>query len=215
MKAFVITLLDNPQSVEVAERCIASGKRNGIEIEKFKAITPDDDPIKLLKQEGIDPNRFEERFSRNLNCISAFLSHYSLWKQCGESNDTYAIFEHDSVIVAPLPNVPFLYAMNIGAPSYGKWNTPPNIGVNQLTTKKYFPGAHAYMITPSGGKRLVGAASTHARPTDIYLNLDTFPYLQEYYPFVAEARDSFTTIQTEVGCQAKHNYKEGYKIINA
>jgi hypothetical protein len=49
----------------------------------------------------------------------------------------------------------------------------------------------------------------------VYLNLDTFPWLQEWYPFVAEARDTFTTIQVEEGCLAKHNWKEGYEIIDA
>jgi len=46
------------------------------------------------------------------------------------------------------------------------------------------------------------------------MHLDTFPWLQEYYPFVARADDSFTTIQVERGCLAKHNYKDGYEIIN-
>jgi hypothetical protein len=71
------------------------------------------------------------------------------------------------------------------------------------------------MVTPAGAQLLVENAPMYAKPTDVYLNLDTFPWLQEWYPFVAEARDSFTTIQTETGCLAKHNWKEGYEIINA
>jgi len=50
------------------------------------------------------------------------------------------------------------------------------------------------------------------RSTDIFLNLDWFPWLQEYYPWPVEARDNFTTIQNQTGCLAKHNYGEGYDI---
>ena len=78
MKAYVITIKDNPSSVKVANRCIESGKRHGLEIEKFDAITPADNPVELLKTRGIDPIQFDEKYSRNLNCISAFLSQYAL-----------------------------------------------------------------------------------------------------------------------------------------
>jgi len=36
--------------------------------------------------------------------------------------------------------------------------------------------------------------------------------LQEYWPWPVEAHDSFTTIQNENGCLAKHNYGETYGI---
>ena len=50
-------------------------------------------------------------------------------------------------------------------------------------------------------------------PTDVYLNTQFFPWLQEYYPWIAEAKDHFTTIQKEKGCLAKHNYNENYEIL--
>ena len=191
-----------------------SGNRVGEKIRLFDAITPKDDPISMLEKEGIDPERFDEVYSRNLNCMAAFLSHYTLWKQCAAGTDTFTIFEHDAVLDTPIPTTPFNYVMNIGTPSYGKWNTPQQLGVNRLTTKSYFPGAHAYMVTPAGAKLLVNNAPTYAKPTDVYLHLGLFPWLQEYYPFVARADESFTTIQVERGCLAKHNYKDGYAIID-
>ena len=215
MKAFVITILKNEHSVKSANKCIESGKRHGLEIEKFDAITPADNPVELLQTRGIDPIQFDEKYSRNENCIAAFLSHYALWEKCVKDNQTYVIFEHDAVMIDRIPSTTFRYAMNIGAPSYGKFVQPRHLGVGPLTTKKYFPGAHAYMVTPAGAKLLVENAPMYARPTDVYLNLQTFPWLQEWYPFVAEARDTFTTIQVEEGCLAKHNWKEGYEIINA
>ena len=215
-KAYVITILENEKSVKVADRCIGSAKVQGTKVEKFPAITPKDDPVKLLKEKGIDPNVFDEVYSRNLNCIAAFLSHYSLWEKCAKGNENFVIFEHDAFVHSPIPvNANFAYVMNIGQPSYGSYATPSILGINPLTTKKYFGGAHAYMITPAGAQLLVDNAPLHARPTDIYMNLTTFPWLQEYYPFVADARDRFTTIQVERGCIAKHNFRDDYEIIDA
>ena len=215
-KAYVLTIMDNDKSVEVAKRCVGSAQLRGTEVEMFPAITPKDDPVKLLESKGIDPKAFDEVYSRNLNCIAAFLSHHSLWEKCAKGNENFVIFEHDAFVHSPIPvDVKFSYVMNIGQPSYGSYNTPSVLGVNPLTTKKYFGGAHAYMVTPAGAKLLVENAPLYARPTDIYMNLTTFPWLQEYYPFVADARDSFTTIQVERGCTAKHNFRDEYEIIDA
>ena len=43
-------------------------------------------------------------------------------------------------------------------------------------------------------------------------NKNNFPWLQEYYPWVAEANDNFSTIQKTEGCLAKHLYNETYRI---
>lgn len=211
---FVITIMDNPKSIAAAERCIESGKKTGgMNIEMFPAITPKDDLTGILTKEGIDKRGFIERYSRTPNCIAAFLSHYTLWKQCAESYKTFFIFEHDAVIVNNInsqlqPTV----AMNLGSPSYGKYNMP-RIGEGPLTSKAYFPGAHAYCVSPKGAEQLVYEAKRNARPTDVFLNIHTFPGLQEKYPWPVECQDSFTTIQNETGCLAKHNYNEQYEII--
>ena len=215
MKAYVITIRGNINSVQSANKCIDSGKLHGLKIEKFSAITPADNPVELLKTRGISPIQFDEKYSRNLNCMSAFLSHYALWEACSKGKENFVIFEHDAIMVDRIPPAFPNYVMNLGHPSYGKWNTPAQLGINPLTTKRYFPGAHAYMVTPEGGRLLVENAPMYAKPTDVYLNIDTFPWLQEWYPFIAEARDTFTTIQVEAGCRAKHNWNEGYEIIDA
>lgn len=213
MKNFVIGIIDNPKSVAAAERCMWSGERYGSKINMFKAITPKDDPVKIAEKEGINVKGFEEVYSRFENCLSAFLSHFTLWKQCLESKEVYTIFEHDAILEDAIPNKPFTGVMNIGKPSYGKWNTPSHLGVGPLITKRYFPGAHAYQVEPRGASALINIArDNRAKPTDVFLHLDTFPWLQEHYPFIAKADDSFTTIQVERGCLAKHNYNEDYKI---
>lgn len=215
MKSFVITIFDNPRSVESAKRCIESGARHGFDIEMFRAITPQNtDVFQLANDMGINPNDFKEKWSRQENCLAAFLSHFTLWGQAMITGEEVQIFEHDAVIIGHLPQfIAHTGCINLGKPSYGNWSPPKMIGVNPLTSKKYFPGAHAYRVNALGAKQLIAEAKKKAAPTDVFLHLDRFPWLQEYYPFPVEAKDSFTTIQRVEGCQAKHNYGPNYEII--
>lgn len=212
MKAFVITIKGHEKSEKSAQRCIDTGKRWGWDIEKFDAITPKEDLYGLCESFNICPTKFVEKYSRTPNCIAAFLSHYTLWKLCSEGNEHFAIFEHDAVIQgAPPLQMPTMIG-NIGRPSYGKYNAPASFGWQSLTSKPYFPGAHAYIVSPVGGLVISTKAEKEAMPTDVYLDVRRFHFLQEYYPWIAIADDSFSTIQNEVGCIAKHNYKKGIEI---
>lgn len=215
MKNYVITIDTNAKSVKSAERCIQSALYCGLEVEKYIAITPQNTKIyDVLDQQGISPNGFKEVYSRLDNCIAAFLSHYSLWKKAVELNEEVTIFEHDAVITNQIPEfINYRYCISFGKPSYGKYNIPSNIGVNRLTSKKYFPGAHGYRVKPTGAKLLMEQAKKAAKPTDVFLHIDSFPWLEEYYPWPVEARDTFTTIQNTEGCLAKHNYNDEYEII--
>lgn len=214
MKAYVITIMENPESVKSADRCIKSAANVGIQVEKFAAITPAKDPMWYARKKGIPTKGFEEKYSRFENCVSAFLSHFSLWEKCLKDNDTYMILEHDAYFVDSFnPFLNFDKAINIGKPSYGKYNVPPVLGLNKLVSKQYFPGAHAYMIKPKGAAEFIKKAYTEAGPTDVFLHLGRFPWLQELYPWPVEARDTFTTIQKTEGCLAKHRYNDQYKII--
>lgn len=214
MKNFVITMLDKKKSIEAADRCIDSGVKQGLSIQYFRALTPKDQIDNLLKAQGISKDGFREKFSRLDNCIAAFLSHYALWSQCAAGTEDYQIFEHDAVIVGQIPEyIDYQGCISLGKPSYGKYNDPILIGVNPLTSKRYFPGAHAYRLKPSAAKQLIAQAKVAAKPTDVFLNVDTFPWLEEYYPWPVEARDTFTTIQRTEGCLAKHNYSDKYEII--
>lgn len=212
MKSYVITIMDEPKSVKAAERCIKSCPGTL----KFPAVTPKDNPDKIFEKEGLIKQYFVDKFSFRENCMSAFLSHYSLWKKCIEENEEYQIFEHDAVVVNNLPRViNYDKCISLGHPSYGQWRYPPYLGVNPLTSKNYFPGAHAYRVKPEGAKMFVEKAKTLAGPTDVFLRTLYFPWLQEYYPWPAEARDSFTTIQKEKGCEAKHSVlnKKPFEIV--
>tara|TARA_B100001063_G_C16762804_1_gene556900 strand:- start:1338 stop:1979 length:642 start_codon:yes stop_codon:yes gene_type:complete len=213
MSAYVITIHDNPKSHQVADRCIESGKKLGIEIVKFFGFTPKDDLTAILTNEGINTSGFHSDFSNYSSVVAAFLGHYHLWKMSVTTNEIVFIFEHDAILTGDLPNMSFDKVVNMGKPSYGNYNTPKTLGVQPLVHKPYFGGAHAYMVAPEGAKLLIEKAKTDAGPTDVFLNVHNFPWLQEYYPWIAEAKDHFTTIQKEKGCLAKHNYNENYEIL--
>lgn len=215
MRSFVITIFDNQRSVESAKLCIESGAAQGYDIEMFPAITPrNTDTLELARSKGINPDHFTEKWSRHDTCVAAFLSHFTLWNQSLVSEQEVQIFEHDAVIVSRLPEfIAHTGCINLGKPSYGKWQTPRFLGVNPLTSKKYFPGAHAYRVNPLGARQLIAEAKKKAGPTDVFLHIDRFPWLQEYYPWPVEARDTFTTIQRAEGCRAKHNYGPDYEIL--
>ncbi len=206
MKAFVITITDLPESVEIAQRCIRSAKRYGVEVEMFDAFTPDDGPAGEMQKRGFNAQKFTgNKYSRILPCLSCFLSHSALWQMCLDEDEAYLILEHDAVFTAKLPDLPDEHGLiNLGKPSYGNRNTPP-AGLGKLVSKPYLPGAHAYMLWPGAAKAILREARMNAEPTDIFLNLNSFPFIKEFYPWPVEVDDSFSTIQRELGCRAKHN----------
>ena len=212
MKAFVITIRGHNKSESVAHRCIKSGKKHGVNIEKFYAVTPKDNPKQIFKDRGWPLEYFTDDFSKSENTTATFLSHYSLWEKSYKSKETVIIFEHDAVLYDSIPTVQFDGCMTFSKPSYGNFNTPTHIGPGPLTQKPYFGGAHGYIVNPYGAKQLMDKAITHAGPADVYLNVNNFPWLQEYSPWVCRADDSFSTIQRTRGCLAKHNYNEAYEL---
>jgi len=216
MKAFVITITSLDKSVEIAERCINSAKdRANLDVEIFDAITPKKGPWEIAKKLQLNTEGFKHDVgSRPDNVLSTFLSHYRLWAQCAKGKEEFLIFEHDAVVVNDIPRFMMYDGMvSLGAPSYGKFVQPLQMGVIPLTSKRYLPGAHAYRLKPKAAQVLCDRATNYAGATDVFLNVDFFPWLQEYYPWPVVVKDTFTTIQNVTGCQAKHNYNENYEIV--
>lgn len=217
MKSFVITLVDMPESVKAAKRCIDSMPEFNVQM--FQAVTPADNPRKLMEERHIDYSWFTRvdagKFSRMHRCMSAFMSHLQLWERCVHDNVEYQIFEHDAVRVGNLPmHIQHRGTITLGAPSYGAFLTPKHFGAQRLMHKTYFGGAHAYRIKPKAARSILQTAKSYAMATDVFLNKDLFPWLEEYYPWPVIARDKFSTIQNEGGCTAKHGYNpEKYKIL--
>ena len=201
------------KSDDVAQRCVASGKKYGVHVTMVPGHTPETlDADGYFAEHNIPEINFHEKYSRIDPVRCAFASHHTLWRQCAEGKSAYLILEHDAVFVNSLPNTIIGNIVNLGKPSYGKFKIPP-LGESRLVSKQYLPGAHAYMITPFGAKLLLQRATVDGGPTDVFIHNDRFPgQINEIYPWPIECDDSFTTIQNVTGCLAKHNYDGQYEI---
>ena len=206
--------MNMPESVKVAKRCINTGSAYGVQVSNFNAVTPKTVDA-LVYEHEIDTRFFREKWSRYKNALSAFMSHFSLWRECYQSNQPYLILEHDAVFVDDIPSFLRGDIVNLGKPSYGKFEIPSRLGEGKLESKPFLPGAHGYYITPMGAAQLISQAKQKAKPTDVFIHRDLFD-VTEYYPWPIEARDTFTTIQREEGTLAKHSYVKSGKmdIIN-
>ena len=119
MKAYVITIRGFDYSESMADRCILSGKRYGVNVEKWDAV-PQDMGRSTMEGYGLQwtwpnlepdscPYTGLKRFpyaTRNIGArIGCALSHYELWNQCLQVQEPIVILEHDAVFVGPMPEV--------------------------------------------------------------------------------------------------------------
>tara|TARA_R100000951_G_scaffold115672_1_gene124527 strand:- start:2897 stop:3544 length:648 start_codon:yes stop_codon:yes gene_type:complete len=215
MKNFVITLRENEKSVNAAAQCIESAGQYGLEVDFYDAFTPVESRSFISEQKINDRLFNNDKFSREDNARAAFCSHFSLWQFAAECQEEVTIFEHDAVVVDNIPDMSYDGCISLGKPSYGKFITPSRLGVNKLVSKQYFPGAHAYRLKPKAAQILIDNARLEARPTDLFLNNSTFPFLQEYYPWPVEVKETFSTIQKREGCLAKHMFNQDYTLLDA
>lgn len=215
MKFFVITIMNNPKSVEVAKRCIESGQKFGHLVEHFTAITPEDNPVEIAKKEGIDISDFRRnQFSKFENLLSCFLSHYFLWKKCVKNKEEIFILEHDAVFLNSIPKFEHKGLITFGKPSFGKFKSKKELGLFPLYSKGFVPGAHGYYVHPEFAKTLIHSAKVMARPTDVFLSRKNFKdKIKEHSPWLIEARDSFSTVQNQKGCRSKHNFNKNYEHV--
>ena len=222
MMISIITIEDNPRSVESSKRCYDSCIEHGIApgyISTLPAVTPS--TVESVNNVfGVeytsDFDRDGEKYSKPDRAFAAFLSHYRSWWQCYNRDVNTIVLEHDALLTNKIPNTLQGDIVNLGKPSYGKYNNIKDYYVEvDLFSKPYLPGAHGYFITPVGAELLMDRAKEHAQPTDLFISNKNFPgIIKEYYPWPIVADDSFTTIQNRGGCLAKHNYSEsGYDII--
>lgn len=204
MIAHVITLLNLPQSVEAATRCIASAATHGIDARLWPAHTPEEGPD-IFRVHGWPTAAFtRNRYSRPGPCMACFASHAAIWELIARTGKPAIICEHDAVFVRSLPDLSISsYLVNLGRPSFGKFKQPGH-GIGPLVSKPHLPGAHCYFLKPAGAKELLRLAKTAAEPTDVFIHTKRFPWLREAYPWPAECHETFSTVQREEGCAAKH-----------
>jgi len=218
MKGYVGTVFEIPESVEMANRCVESGKQFGVDVEIVPAVYKDS-ALETLGKEQLPLAKFDETYSNIGAVVGNFITQYRCWKKILESNEPGIVLEHDAIFTAPVPEVvPLAKAdiINIGKPSYGNFRSMNRPGIYPMFSKPggYIPGAHAYYVTVAGASQLIAKAKQlGASPCDLFLNKTNFPAIAEVFPWIAVADDEFTTIQKEKGCIAKHNYNADFKIL--
>ena len=206
-ECYIITIFTNIESLDAAKRCISTGKKFGLHIKFFSAYTPIHNPLKILKDRGVNTNGFKdiEKHSHGDAAAGCFLSHFTLWEKCIELNNPIIIFEHDAVIIDKLPSfildgTGFDQLVNIGIPGHDEFKIPKFTGVGLLFSSwPQFKGTHAYAIKPIGAKALIDQAKKNTTAADMFLNSNTFPFLEELYPWPVSVDPRFTTIQRGTG----------------
>ena len=216
MKGYIGTIMQIPESVKMAERCIESGKQFGVDVEIVPAVYKDE-ALEKLAEANLTLQKYDESYSNVGAVVGNFLTQYASWKMIAESGEPGIMLEHDAVFIDRVPDLEGKGdIINIGKPSYGNYRSQTVPGVYPMFSKPggYIPGAHGYYLTPKGANDLILIAEQRgAAPVDIFLNKTNFPNIKEIYPWVVEARDEFTTIQNTKGCLAKHNYNENFKVM--
>ena len=206
-KCYIITINTNTESVLAAKRCISTGNKFGLYINTFEAYTPTHNPLKILKDKGININGFKdiEQHSHGDAAAGCFLSHLTLWEKSIELNIPILIFEHDAVIIDEIPSyildgTGFNQLVNIGVPGHDEYKIPEFTGVDLLfSSGGQFKGTHAYAIKPVGARALIEQAKKTTTAADMFLKTNTFPFLEELYPWPVSVDPRFTTIQRGTG----------------
>jgi len=196
MKAYIITLDNTPMSVAAADRCIRSANVEiekfsaiaDINVEplmrRYKITwnypwTGEEYDLKT----GLKKTAYKTK--NPLKRIACFLSHYTLWKKCIQLDEPIMILEHDAIFVQPFDDTAFMKAecdiISINDPrgatrkamdyheklqkNYQTIQRVPTI--DELTIPQGLPGNSAYIIKPSGAKKMLDLVEEHgAWPND-------------------------------------------------
>jgi len=222
MISFVITLEGHEYSESRAARCIESAAYHNLEVEKFRAVDQTEGKLVMLE------NGLTWRWAQNNNeidyCpltglrqhpygklapkIGCAMSHYLLWQECFESNQSMLILEHDAVFIGSLPQVDFHGICQIndprGATPRGDWwsDEMAKRGPGVFSKTKVMHGMQpdglagnsAYLLKPWAAKSLMAAFQNYGVwPNDATMCIQLFPYLQELYPFVTRVDQTQST----------------------
>lgn len=198
MKTFVITIPTNEDSVKSTQQVVQSAKDVGYDepIRLWNATLPHEWK-KILPYENYFHN-----YARPDNVGACFASHYLLWKKCVELNEPILILEHDAIFKENLPDIDFKLCVTFGRPSYIRPDhmiyVEPKDGLQPLHQLNFL-GHHAYAIKPDAAKLFCeDVKRIPLFANDVWVNTNSYPWLEEYRPYPIWADTDFSTIQTEL-----------------
>lgn len=219
MKAFIIHLPKSAVSVHEATLTVESLKEHtDFEVELFEGV----DKYNVW-QKFIDSDFYFEDTTR-WGCgfedteLAVFFSHYSLWQKCIELKESIVVLEHDArfhnSVDLDLLNSYRGDVINLGYPNWGtrEWDKD---GDPRLETRVYCDephnyykpdkseckcdvnflyGAHAYLVTPKGAKKLIKDAANGILPADTYIAADRVK-IADYLPHPSTQDMNNTMVQ--------------------
>jgi hypothetical protein len=146
----------------VFDDCVRSLIQHNWIFEKFSAIDGHKTTADDWKQIGVTMNE-AGKMRRRPGAQGCWLSHFSLWNKCRNSNTPIVVMEHDALVTAPWPqdlNITekliklYTSAETKFNPSFGNWSK----------------GSHAYTLTPEQADILITHAQKHgAQAADKHL----------------------------------------------
>lgn len=211
MKAFVITIEGHNESQLHADKCIQSviNTYSEIDIEKFKAITPETmwkvdwkwpyTKKKTCPTTGLLLKAYKT-YDMNKR-IAAAGSHYRLWQKCIELNEPIMILEHDAIFTRQF--IPFEFdglAISINDPDHATFNSKlysniNNSGAQEVpwvadqTIPQGLPGHSAYIIKPQGAKQIIELQNNIGWwPNDAIMCKQLCPWLRVYKPYYTKVQ---------------------------
>lgn len=115
MKAYIITLFNNSNSVAAARNCHASALEHGYDVDYFEASTGITGQA-FLRAEGIQPitvtggatdalRHHQRDWVGQPGTLGCYVSHFRLWQRAVELDEPIVVFEHDALVLAPFPAI--------------------------------------------------------------------------------------------------------------
>lgn len=202
LKCFVITLIDNPVSLELSQKTILSANKYGINCTQWTAINGMHVSIDNLKNNYGIEKILKKSITQRPGVLGCFLSHFILWLYCVKINESIVILEHDAEFIRSIPNnivdyfedVLKLDAYNINDNNYQSlveaslsekisYGEPDFNGYHKAG--KYSLGAHGYIIKPSGAIKLINFSKIQGiLPTDLHIGNEVVNFKSTKVSFV-------------------------------
>lgn len=211
MKAFVITVLTDYNSLSYSKLCIESSQhlKGKIDLETFSAVTSDS----IFEISWSWPQRKKAVCEKTKLTLTAYKnadirkriacaqSHYLLWKKCIELDETILILEHDAIFTKRFEPFDFDGGIcSINSPINATFNADLYDhllieGVNEVpwvadrTIPQGLPGNSAYMIKPWAARELIDLQDTIGWwPNDAIMCRQLCPWLRCYKPYFTQVQ---------------------------
>lgn len=186
IRSFVIRKEGDELSERLSDECISSADQFGITPEKINGVYSNHDEI--IEKEGLFPYpKIVKKLRPGYK--GCFLSHYQIWKKSVEENIPVLIFEHDALMIRPLPeNILDLFDTVLVLDRHSRDSDYENILKIESNTTIYqhdiisdiryktinnthVKGSHAHLIKPEGAKNLIRSINTYGYiATDVAVN---------------------------------------------